>query len=289
MQIDASPHAWLEDRGPRLSLVGGIDDATGKVVGAIFREQEDQYGYFQIIEQIVERYGCPLAFYHDRHTMFPSLSQQARQDESVEEQLRGTKTPTQLGRLFTQLRSTSIAARSPQAKGRIERLWGTFQDRLVSELPLENACTIEHANAVLQAFVPRFNARFAIAAAEPEVAWQAFPDALRPQDCFCWQEERTVTNDNTISYKGQRVQFLPTDQRLSWVRCRVQVHEHFNGDLRIVFQGQTVPSRLAPPDRVASAPSRTVKTEARATPSPQRPSPKADHPWRKRFSASSRS
>jgi transposase len=125
VQMDGSPHAWLEERGPRLSLMGGIDDATGKVVGAVFREQEDQQGYFQVLRQMVEDYGCPQAIYHDRHTMFPVRARQATQADSINEQLAGTRTTTQLGRLFEQLQIVSIAARSPQAKGRIERLWGT--------------------------------------------------------------------------------------------------------------------------------------------------------------------
>src|SRR5439155_12823643 len=142
-------------RGPRLSLVGGIDDGTGKVVGAIFREQEDQEGYMLMLRQVVEQYGCPQAIYHDRHSMFPTRRKDATEAESVEEQLQGERSTTQLGRLFGQLSITSIAARSPQAKGRIERLWGTFQDRLVSELRLVGACNLEQANAVLQEYLPR--------------------------------------------------------------------------------------------------------------------------------------
>ncbi|GCE27500.1 transposase [Dictyobacter alpinus] len=292
VQIDASPHAWLQERGPRLSLVGGIDDATGKVVGAIFREHEDQHGYFQVIQQMVERYGRPLALYHDRHTMFPASDHHASQHESVEEQLRGTKTPTQLGRLFTQLRMTSIAARSPQAKGRIERLWGTFQNRLVSELRLAKACTLEEANAVLQEYLPRFNARFAIAAAESTVAWQAWPDELSSQDCFCLQEQRSVSNDNTISYKGQRIQLLPDEQRRSWARCKVMVHEQFDGSRRIVYQGQSVPSRQAPPDpihhRHQEPPQPSAAVEKTKAQPKKGHTPPANHPWRKRAVVSSR-
>jgi transposase len=148
IQIDASPHDWLQERGPRLSLVGGIDDATGKVVGAVFREQEDQQGYMHMLRQVVEQYGCPQALYHDRHTMFPTSRHDATQQHSTQEQLAGSRTSTQLGRLFEQLQITSIAARSPQAKGRIERLWGTFQDRLESRIapgrshdPTRGQCT----------------------------------------------------------------------------------------------------------------------------------------------------
>jgi hypothetical protein len=128
--LDGSPHAWLEERGPRLSLIGGRDDATGKGVGAVCGEQEDQQGYVQVLRHMVERSGCPLAMYHDRHTMFPAHARQASEADSLSEQLAGTRTMTQLGRLFEQVQIVSIAAHSPQAKGRIERLWGPFQDRL---------------------------------------------------------------------------------------------------------------------------------------------------------------
>jgi transposase len=173
IQIDASPHDWLQERGPRLSLVGGIDDATGKVVGAVFREQEDQQGYMHMLRQVVEQYGCPQALYHDRHTMFPTSRHDATQQHSTQEQLAGSRTSTQLGRLFQQLQITSIAARSPQAKGRIERLWGTFQDRLVSELRLAGATTLHEANVLVQEYLPRFNARFAVPATDPGLATPA--------------------------------------------------------------------------------------------------------------------
>lgn len=248
IQIDASPHDWLQERGPRLSLVGGIDDATGKVVGAVFREQEDQQGYMHMLRQVVEQYGCPQALYHDRHTMFPTSRHDATQQHSTEEQLAGSRTSTQLGRLFEQLQITSIAARSPQAKGRIERLWGTFQDRLVSELRLAGATTLHEANVLVQEYLPRFNARFAVPATDPGLAWQPLSATLSLDDCFCLQEERTVALDNTISYHGQRLQLLPTAQRHSWVRCKVLVHAHFDGKLSVFFQGQSLPCRVAPAD-----------------------------------------
>ncbi len=293
IQIDASPHKWLQERGPRLSLVGGSDDGTGKVVGAIFREQEDQEGYMLMLRQVVEQYGCPQAIYHDRHSMFPTRRKDATEAESVEEQLQGERSTTQLGRLFGQLSITSIAARSPQAKGRIERLWGTFQDRLVSELRLVGACNLEQANAVLQEYLPRFNARFAVPAAEAELGWQNVPAELVLSECFCLYEERTVALDNTISYHGSRIQLLPTGPRRHFARAKVCVHEHFDGHLVVFFQGQALLSRLAPADaaqlrqaaqpvlaeQLTLPPLRTPEGAA----APQRRTkghkPKAGHPW----------
>jgi hypothetical protein len=285
--------------------MGGIDDATGKGVGALFGEQEDQQGYFQMLRQMVESSGSPLAIYHDQHTMFPARARQAAEADSISEQLAGTRTTTQLGRLFEQLQIVSIAARSPQAKGRIERWWGTWQDRLVSELRLAGACTLEHANQVLQAYVPRFNAQCAVPAADPTLAWQAVPASLTLDECFCWQEERSVALDNTLSYYKQRVQVLPTQTRPSWARAKVMVYASFDGTLRVFAQGQCIPSRRAPADPAQSRASQqhqavhtavggesgsAAATEPDSPPTSACASttrkPKANHPWRRKAIAS---
>jgi transposase len=146
LQVDGSRHDWLEGRGPRLTLVGAIDDATGRLTGAVFREQEDTAGYLIVLRDTVRRHGIPLAVYRDRHTLFETPRGSLM---TLEEQLADTRTPTQLGRAFEELGITSIAARSPQAKGRIERAWGTLQDRLVTELRLAGADDLPSANAVL--------------------------------------------------------------------------------------------------------------------------------------------
>jgi hypothetical protein len=255
--------------------------------------------------QLVQIDGCPLAIYHDRHTMFPARARQATEADSISEQLAGTRTTTQLGRLFEQLQIVSIAARSPQAKGRIERLWGTLQGRLVSELRLAGACTLEQANQVLQAYVPRFNAQFAVPAADPALAWQALRASLTLDECFCWQEERSVALDNTVSYHQQRLQLLPTQTRQNWARAKVMVYESFDGTLRVFAQGQCIPSRPAPadpaqaradqqhtamPTAVGGEPGSTAAVEPGSPPTSACASstrkPKANHPWRRKAIAS---
>jgi len=151
LQVDASWHDWLEGRGPWLSLVGGIDDATGRVPWAGFHEREDAFGYFQLLREVVHRYGIPLSLYSDRHSIF---IQTENRELSLEEQLAGRRHPTQFGRLLQELGVQLILARSPQAKGRVERLWGTFQDRLSSELRLADARTREQADHVLARYLP---------------------------------------------------------------------------------------------------------------------------------------
>jgi len=133
--LDGSLHRWLEDRGPQLTLLGFLDDATRKVPVAEFFPTEDAHGYFHLLRRLLRRYGIPRSFYGDKHGVF------VRNDDhwTVEEQLAGKRQPTQFGRALAQLGITYIPANSPQAKGRIERLWGTFQDRLTSELRLAGA------------------------------------------------------------------------------------------------------------------------------------------------------
>jgi transposase len=144
VQIDASPHAWLEDRGPRLTLLAGIDDATGCVDAALFRLREDAQGYFGLLWQLIERRGRPLALYHDRHSTFLQTPVAAAPGQTLEAELAGRpQLPTQVGRALEELGITSIVAHSPQAKGRVERLFATLQDRLVSELRLAGVSTLE--------------------------------------------------------------------------------------------------------------------------------------------------
>ena len=131
LQIDGSRHDWLEGRGPYLTLVGAVDDATGTVPFALFRQQEDAQGYMLMLRDIIDHHGVPLALYSDRHGIF---QRSPKEPESLAEQLRGRRDPTQFGRALEELDIQLIMAHTPQAKGRIERVWGTFQDRLVSEL-----------------------------------------------------------------------------------------------------------------------------------------------------------
>jgi len=167
---DGSRHDWLEGRGPMLCLIGAIDDATGELLpGAHFVDQECAAGYLRVLKAIAQEKGLPWSAYMDRHG---SLK---RNDEhwTLEEELRGVQDPTQVGRALQALEIEVIFARSPQAKGGVERLWSTLQDRLVSELRLAGASTVAAANAVLEAFHPDHNRRFASRAADATPAWRA--------------------------------------------------------------------------------------------------------------------
>ena len=237
LQVDGSHHAWLEQRGPRFALLLAVDDATGAVVHALFRPAEDARGYFLLMEQVLRRSGIPLALYSDRHAVFRASAQQRA----------GGEASTQFARALAELGVRLIFARSPQAKGRVERMAGTFQDRLVTELRLASATTIGEAQAVLERFLPRFNARFAVAARQPEPAWRPLDPALDLGAVLAFRHTRTVARDNTVKYHWRTLQLLPSAQRPSYAGARVEVLERPGGELAVRHQGETIASRLAPP------------------------------------------
>ncbi len=243
LQIDGSRHDWLQGRGPYLTLIGAIDDATGTAPHALFRDQEDAQGYVLLLEHIVLHQGRPLALYHDRHGIFEHST---KGRVTVAERLTGKRDRTQFGRLLQELDIQSIAARTPQAKGRVERFWGTLQDRLVTELRLAGAMTLDEANQVLWNFLPRFNQQFAVPAAAPGVAYQPLGLQRLPEELFCFKYERTVAADNTVQLGEHRVQLLPGADRLSYAKARVEIHERMDGALAVYYRGRRLTTTVAP-------------------------------------------
>jgi transposase len=279
IQADGSRHDWLEGRGPRLTLVGAIDDATGRMTGATFREQEDTAGYLTVLRDTVHRYGIPLAVYRDRHTLFEAPRTSLM---TLEEQLADTRTPTQLGRAFDELGITSIAARSPQAKGRIERAWGTFQDRLVTELRLAGADDRTAAETVLKRFLPRFNRRFAVPAADPVPAWRPLPAGTRIERVCCLKYRRVVANDHTVRAGATILQLPPGPGRRGYAGRRVEVQLRLDGRL-VVWDGErellAVP---APADPVQLRALESARVDVGTAPpsAAGHATPAVDHPWR---------
>jgi len=229
VQLDGSPHDWLEGRGPRLTALGMQDDATGKILAAQFFPSETAFGYLCLLRQLLRRHGVPLAFYGDRNGVF------VRNDDhwTVEEQLAGKRQPPQFGRALEQLGITFIAARSAQAKGRVERLWGVLQDRLSSELRLAKANDIDSANAVLRKFIADYNRRFARQPREKQSAWRAVPESLERICCFV--HERIVSNDNVVQWEGRRFQIPQQARRFSFAGAKVQIYQALNGRLTFYY------------------------------------------------------
>jgi hypothetical protein len=241
VQLDGSPHDWLEGRGPRLTALGLQDDATGKILAAQFFPSETALGYLSLLRQLLRRHGAPLAFYGDHSGIF------VRHDDfwSLEEQLAGKRQPTQFGRALQQLGITFIAARSPQAKGRIERLWGVLQDRLTSELRLAQACDLDSANAVLRAFLTDYNRRFARRPRDMQTAWRPAPEHLDRICCFV--HPRVVSNDNIVQWQGQRLQIPQQGQRFSFAGAKVHIYEALDGRVSLYYGDTRLPHTLASP------------------------------------------
>ena len=234
VQYDTSDHDWLEGRGPRLYLIGGVDDATGKVAGAEFVLSDGVKQNMEVFKDIVRRRGIPLSVYVDRGSNFKTTRHQ-----STEYQLKGEYPDTQFARSLRELGIRIIYAHSPQAKGRIERKFGVLQDRLCSELRLHNISTLQDANRYLwERFIPKHNRNFSRTAKELGSAYRPLPKGLSLKDVFSLKEERTVAGDNTISYDAKAFQILPNQYRLSYFKAKVEVHEYLDGSINIFYQGR---------------------------------------------------
>lgn len=278
LQVDGSRHDWLQGRGPWLTLVGAIDDATGTITGAVFREQEDSAGYLAVLAQTAETHGLPVGVYSDRHTIF----WRGKAMPSLAEQFSGRQPRTQVGRCLELAGIAWIGARSPQAKGRVERLWGTAQDRLLAELRLAGAATIDEANVVLADYLPRHNRRFAISPANPKPAWRPLPAGRAAETIFCFRYWRKVAGDGTFSLAGRE---LMVGGRLTgaWKGRRLEIQERLDGSLWVEFDGQYQPVVQAPPRPVVLRQRESPDERPVSLPKePWRPPP--DHPWRRRYS-----
>ena len=263
IQIDGSPFDWLEGRGPAMTLLGAIDDATSRLLALHFRPTEDLHGYAVVFRQVFTEYGLPLAVYGDR------LNILVRNDRywSLEEELHGAQHPTHLGRILQELGIGYIQAHSPQAKGRVERLWQTLQDRLVSELRLRGIATHEAANAYLPTFLADYNRRFTCPPADPTAVWRRPPRELdRLLSC---RYSRIVAHDNTVRLGPRWVQIPPGPGGRSYVGCRVEVRELLDGRLVVLYQERclaTLPSPGADFSlRPRSAPSAQRRLQSRSS------------------------
>ena len=232
VQLDGSPHDWLEGRGPHLTALGMQDDATGKILAAQFFPAETTQGYFHLLQSLLRRFGIPVAFYGDRSGIF------VRHDDhwTLVEELAGKREPTQFGRALEQLGITFIAAHAPQAKGRVERLWGVLQDRLCSELRLAGAWDLDSANGVLRRFIADYNRRFARTPREAAKAWRPAPEDLTRVCAF--RHERIVSNDNVVQWEGRRFQIPPQNRRFSFAGAKVQIYQALDGRVSLYY-GET--------------------------------------------------
>ena len=240
IQMDGSYHPWLGDQAPPFTLLIAVDDATGQVVSAWFCEHEDAGSYFLLIRALVEHRGVPVALYTDRHAVFkhtpgPGLP----------------AGPTQFSRAMDEMGTQMIFAQSPQAKGRVERTGGTFQDRLVAELRLAGATTLEQAQAVLDELVPRFNRRFGVPPQCSEPAFRPLDPELCLEQVLCFKHRRKVDRDNTVRFQLRTLQLLPAPERPSYAGATVEVLEGLDGQLKVRHEGRIIAAQEAPPSPVS--------------------------------------
>ena len=201
VQADASVHDWLEGRGPRLSLVGMIDDATGRIFVRFYKSETTE-AYMDLLWRYIRKFGRPLIWYSDRAGIF-------RAEETVAGYDQKQRVPTQFSRALSELDMQMILANSPQAKGRIERLWGTLQKRWTSEFRRARIKTMAQANALIDATLQAdHNRRFAIAPASPNDAHRTTKEFDLPS-ILCHQQTRCIRNDYTIQYDSHLYQLLP--------------------------------------------------------------------------------
>ena len=240
IQLDGSYHPWLGDQAPPFTLLIAVDDATGQVVSAWFCEHEDARSYFLLIRALVEHRGVPVALYTDRHAVFKHTPGP------------GLPTgPTQFSRAMDELGTQMIFAQSPQAKGRVERTGGAFQDRLVAELRLAGATTLEQAQAVLDEFVPRFNRRFGVPPQCSEPAFRPLDPELCLEQVLCFKHRRKVDRDNTVRFQLRTLQLLPAPERPSYAGATVEVLEGLDGQLKVRHEGRSIAAQEAPPSPVS--------------------------------------
>lgn len=253
-QLDASPHDWLEGRGPELTLQGAKDDANSHV-WAHFEEAETTWGYFGLMEGMITEYGLPLSLYSDRHTIFFSP-----REPTIVEQLKNTGPLTQFGRAMTELGITLIPAYSPQAKGRIENQWKTFQDRLGVELRLAGAKTKEEANSVLKRFLKDYNARFSVIPRKKESVFRKAPSLSKLRRILCIKDTRVVAKDHTVSFEGLILQIPPSKRFRSIAQKKVEVLQLKDGSIEIVYKQMTV-ATFSPKAVTRMIEQKKIKTE----------------------------
>lgn len=265
IQLDGSHHDWFEGRGPRCVLMAYIDDASSRVF-ARFHAYEGTIPAMDSFQGYIRQHGIPLAVYADKHTTYRSPA-----EPTIEEQLAGAAPQSQFGRALEELGVELIAAHSPQAKGRVERLFKTFQDRVIKELRLAEVSTLDAANAFLKSYLPIYNRRFAVPPAQAA-------DLHRPRlargelaRILCIKTKRVLRRDWTVAHNGHLYQ-VQTNVRAT----QVVIEERVDGTLRITHQGHGLAYAL-----IAARPSRPAvpQTESRR----HRPvTPGPTHPWRKR-------
>lgn len=240
IQIDGSEHRWFEDRGPPCTLLVFIDDATSRLMQLRFAASESAFSYFEALESYLKAHGRPLALYSDKHSVFRVAKTEAQGGQGV----------TQFGRALSELSIEILCANSSQAKGRVERVNRTLQDRLVKELRLAGISDRDAGNAFLPGFMARFNARFAMPAARPQDMHRPLNVApARLADVLCWREQRHVSQQLALSYERKRIILDDTDISRGLVGKYVDIYDFADGRIDVRWNGVSLTFRTFDKDQ----------------------------------------
>jgi len=238
LQHDTSDHDWLEGRGPAIKFIASIDDANNEIPYALFVEADGTLPNMTVMQEILRSKGIPMAFYvdgasHNKTQRGPGIHRRLTGGDYEE---------TQIQRALKELGINLIIAGSPQAKGRVERLFGTFQDRLVSEMRLHHIATLKEANRFLhEEFLPDYNRRFTVRAAKRGTAYRKLPRSINLNAILCIKKERTVQRDNTVCYNSRVFQIMPHNGRVSSTRARVTLQEWTDRSIHVLYHGKELP------------------------------------------------
>jgi transposase len=240
---DGSFHRWFGDDQPAVTLMAAVDDADGELIAAFFTPQETSEAYLRLLRAVVERRGKPASIYQDRHSALK------RNDShwSLEEQLAGRQHPTQVGQALEDLAIQPIFALSPQAKGRVERLFGVLQDRLLAEMSLDGSADIEAANRYLKEhWIRRYNRRFR---KEPRSKDSSYTSCsgLDLHKILAFRYQATVLNDNTVRLGGLTIDIPPGPRYRSYAKAKVDVRQHLDGAWTVYYHEQTIAKAPASP------------------------------------------
>jgi transposase len=277
LQMDGSFHRWLEERGPQGCLMDLVDDATNTTLARLGKE-ETIWAAAGALRAWIERYGVPMRLYVDWKNLYKRCA-------TPQERLRGEEPITQFGRMCAQLGIELIAANSPQAKGRVERIHGTHQDRLVKKLRRKKIASQAEANAYLQQeYLPEHNRRFARAAARPEDYHRRAPCARELEKIFRLESARVISDDWVVRYESRFFQLEPQSRHYAPARGQVVVCEWPEGRVDIEYRGHPVPWREIAAPTKPTIPQAQPALERARVPTPSRAKrkwvPPADHPWR---------
>jgi hypothetical protein len=273
VQIDGSPHDWFEGRAPACVLLVFIDDATGKLVQLLFVECESFFGYCQAAEGYFQQYGKPVAFYSDRHGIFRVNVPSTGSGEAL----------TQFGRAMQELEIQIICANSPQAKGRVERVIQTLQDRLPKEMRLRGISNITEGNAYLPEFINDFNPRFAVEARSSVNAHRPLTTKEDLSRILTWQEKRTLSKNLTLQFQKTVYQIQSNRPTYALRNAQVTVCVNAQEELTILYHGKALPYSIYQ-QQAKQAEIVSTKQLDLALPSKRLPpKPAPDHPWRKGF------